>query len=90
MVLLQQGSFVSRLSVEQVHLRHRDRVFHFVSYQGQPEDRKRNRPAIDPAWFLMTAGKRWEVMPHQPDQEQAERDSLFTAWLEQHVFVPSI
>jgi hypothetical protein len=81
---------VSKLTVEQVHLRHRDRVFHFVSYQGQPEDRKRNRAAIDPAWFLMNAGKRWEVMPHQPDQAPAARDSLFAAWLEQHVFASTI
>lgn len=77
---------MSKPTVEQVHLRHRDRVFHFVSYPGQPGDRKRNRAAIDPAWFLMTAGKRWEVMPHQPDQPESLRDKLFAAWLEQHVF----
>jgi len=81
---------MTKLAVEQVHLRHRDRIFHFVSYQGQPADHKRNRAAIDPAWFLMTAGKRWEVMPHTPDQAQAERDHLFTAWLEQHVFASTV
>lgn len=77
---------MTKLSVEQVHLRHRNRVFHFVSYQGQPEDPKKKRAAIDPAWFLMNAGKRWEVMPHQPDQAEAERDHLFAVWLERYVF----
>lgn len=81
---------MSKLSVEQVHLLHRGRVFHFVLYEGQPEDRKRNRAAIDPAWFLMTAGKRWEVMPHAPDQAEPVRDGLFAAWLERNVFPSAI
>jgi hypothetical protein len=38
----------------------------------------------------MNAGKRWEVMPHQPDQAPAVRDNLFAAWLEQHVFASTI
>jgi len=81
---------VSKHTVEQVHLRHRGRVFHFVSYEGHPEDRKKNRAATDPAWFLMNAGKRWEVMPHQPSQEQGERDGLFAAWLERYVFASTV
>lgn len=78
-----------KLSVEQVRLRLRGREFHFVSYEGQPEDRKKNLAATDPAWFLMNGGRRWEVMPHLPQQEPEERDRLLTAWLEQHAFVPT-
>lgn len=78
---------MSKLSVEQVRLRHRGREFHFVSYEGQPENPKKHQAATGPAWFLMNGGRRWEVMPHQPDQEHEERDRFFTAWLERHVFV---
>ena len=81
---------MSKHSVEQVHLRHRGRVFHFVSYEGHPEDRKKNLAATDPAWYLMNAGKRWEVMPHQADQEQGERDGLFAVWLERYVFASAV
>jgi hypothetical protein len=35
----------------------------------------------------MNAGKRWEVMPHQPKQESEVLDRLFTEWLEAHVFM---
>lgn len=81
---------MSKHTVEQVRLRHRGREFHFVSYEGQPENLKKNQPATDPAWFLMNAGRRWEVMPHQPNQEHEERDRLFAAWLERYVFEPTV
>ncbi len=80
---------MSKHDVEQVRLTHRDREFHFVSYQGQPANRKKNQAATDPAWFLISAGRRWEVMPHQPHQEHEERDRLFAAWLERNVFPPT-
>ena len=44
------------------------------------------RPATVPTWFLMSAGKRWAVMPHQRGQDEAEVDRLLTQWLEKHVF----
>jgi hypothetical protein len=80
---------MSKHTVEQVRLTHRGREFHFVSYEGQLENLKKNQPATDPAWFLMSAGTRWEVMPHQPHQAREELDRLFTAWLERHVFARS-
>lgn len=80
---------MSRPAVEQVRLVHRGRQFHFVSYEGRPGNPKKNQPATGPAWFLMSAGTRWEVMPHQPYQEPEELNRQFTAWLEQHVFAPA-
>lgn len=77
---------MSRLSVEQRRITYRGREFHFVSYEGTPADTKRQRPAVAPAWFLMSAGKRWEVMPHTPAQDPDETDRLLTEWIEGHVF----
>ena len=76
--------------VQQVYLRHRGRSFHFVSYEGHPADLKKHQAATGPAWFLISAGKRWEVMPYQLEQQDEERDRLFTAWLESHVFQPTV
>src|SRR3970040_2649667 len=61
LVLSGQRSLVSKHTVEQVHLRHRGRVFHFVSYEGRAEDRQKNRAATDPSWFLMDSGTRGGV-----------------------------
>jgi len=80
---------MSKQTVEQVRLTHRGRSFHFVSYEGHPGSLKRSEPATDPAWFLMSAGTRWQVMPHHAGQEPGERDRLLTAWLDGHVFAPT-
>jgi hypothetical protein len=77
---------MSKFTAEQRRLVYRGREFHFVSYEGQRANPKRDLPATQPTWFLMSAGKRWEVMPHQPGQEREELDCLLTAWLEAHVF----
>lgn len=77
---------MAKLSVEQHRLTHRGRAFHFVSYEGQPANPKRNQDAIEPAWFLMLAGKRWEVMPHVPGQDESELTQRFTEWLDEHAF----
>ncbi len=77
---------MSRLLVEQRRLRYRGREFHFVSYDGVPANPKRSQPATEPAWWLMSAGTRWEVMPFHPGRDAAELDSAFTAWLDEHVF----
>lgn len=77
---------MSRPLVEQRRLQYRGREFHFVSYDGMPAKPKRAQPATAPAWWLMSAGTRWEVMPFQPGQDAAELDRAFTAWLDAHVF----
>lgn len=77
---------MAKYSVEQRRLVHRGREFHFVLYEGQPANPKRELPAKEPTWWLMSAGKRWEVMPFQPDQAEPELDRLLIAWLDEHVF----
>ena len=77
---------MSKIKTEQRHLTHRGREFHFVSYEGQPGNVARQQTASGPSWFLMSAGKRWEVMPHDPAVELSELDRLLTAWLESHIF----
>ncbi len=77
---------MSKYAAEQRRLTYRGREFHFVSYEGQRANPKREQLATDPAWFLMNAGTRWEVMPHQPGQAREELDRLFAEWLEIHVF----
>jgi len=76
----------SRYQVEQRHISHRGRKFHFVSYEGRPANTARNEPATEAAWYLVNAGHRWEVMPQQRDQELDELDRQLTEWLDQHVF----
>jgi hypothetical protein len=75
----------SRYTVEQRHITHRGRMFRFVSYEGQRANAARKEPAIEPAWFLVNAGYRLEVMPQQPGQEPDEVDRLLTKWLETNV-----
>jgi hypothetical protein len=72
--------------VEQRRLVYRGREFHFVSYDGLPANPKRGEPATAPAWWLMSSGTRWEVMPFQPGAAQEELDRRFTEWLDANVF----
>jgi len=80
---------MSRPTVEQHRLHYRGREFHFVSYEGLPANPKRAQPATAPAWWLMSAGTRWEVMPFEPGLDAEALDQAFTAWLDTHVFTPS-
>ncbi len=77
---------MSRPVCEQRRLKHRGREFHFVSYDGQPANPKQSQPATDPAWWLMSGGRRWEVMPYHAEQDAGELDLAFIAWLDTHVF----
>ncbi len=77
---------MSRPAVEQRRLQYRGREFHFVSYDGQAANAKRAQPATAPAWWLMSAGTRWEVMPFHPGRDEAELDRAFRAWLDANAF----
>lgn len=77
---------MTRLAVQQAHFSHRGRAFHFVAYDGLPGNVAQGREAVAPTWYLMSAGKRWEVMPEVAAQPDDERDVQFAQWLDQHVF----
>ena len=78
---------MSRPVVQQRRLFYRGRMFHFVSYDGLPADPKRALAATAAAWWLMSGGTRWEVMPFHPDGDEAELERGFTAWLDAHAFM---
>jgi len=77
---------MSRPTVEQRRLQYRGREFHFVSYDGLPANAKRAQLATAPAWWLMSAGTRWEVMPFHSGDDEASLDRAFMAWLDANVF----
>jgi broad specificity phosphatase PhoE len=64
----------------------RGRQFHFISYEGVRADKRREREATPPTWFLLNAGKRWPVFPEIPGEDEAEVDRRLVAWLEANVF----
>ena len=68
------------------YLTHRDRDFHFVSYDGLRADPRRGQEATVPTWFLTNAGKRWPVMPQSLEEGDEAVDARLIAWLEQCVF----
>jgi hypothetical protein len=80
---------VTRHPVEQRRFTYRGREFHFVSYDGLPANPKRAQQATAAAWWLMSGGRRWEVMPFQPGQTPHELDPQFIAWLDANVFPSS-
>lgn len=77
---------MSGYKTEQRRVVHRGREFHFVTYEGELANPARLRIAIEPAWFLMHAGKRWAVMPHQIGQETDTVERELTRWLDRNVF----
>jgi hypothetical protein len=77
---------VSAYKTQQHRLVHRGRAFHFVSYEGQPADMKKQTDAVPPSWYVMLGGKRWSVMVQAIEAEPAELDRLFGQWLDVHVF----
>lgn len=77
---------MSKAKIEQRRVTVRGREFHFVSYEGQPGNTTRMIEATGPSWFLMSAGKRWSVMPHDPGQPVDQTDQMLTQWLEANIF----
>lgn len=67
--------------VEQCHVRTSGRVFHFVSYDGEPANEKRGIAAMPAMWYLMGPGKRWPVMPQIAGQEPEAIESALLRWV---------
>jgi hypothetical protein len=77
---------MSAYKTQQHHLVHRGRAFHFVSYEGQAADMKKQLEAKPATWYAMLAGKRWPVAEQVGETEPAELDRQFAQWLDEHVF----
>lgn len=71
---------------DQCRIVHRGREFHFVSYDGHVANIAKGEVAAPAMWYLMMAGKRYEVMPQEAGQPATERDLLLADWLDTHVF----
>jgi hypothetical protein len=65
---------------------HRDRRFHFVSYEGRRADVGRHQEELPACWYLMAAGKRVMVMEQVIGLEQTELHRQLTDWLDRNVF----
>ena len=52
-----------------------------MSYEGRNANPARKQEAIDDAWFLMSSGRRWEVMPHRVGDDAEDVDRRLVAWL---------
>ena len=77
---------MSSYKTQQHRLVHRGRPFHFVSYEGQAADMKRQTAAVPPTWYVMLAGKRWAVVTQAAEVEPAELERQFAVWLDENVF----
>ena len=71
--------------VQQRQIIYRSKAYQFVSYDGLPADAARGHTASSAAWFLMSAGKRWEVMPQLVGQDEVELDRTLLDWLKQTI-----
>ncbi len=79
---------MSGYKTDQRRVVHRGREFHFVSYEGHSADPAKDRSAVPATWFLMSAGKRWEVGPQIAGQETADLQARLVQWLDEHIFGP--
>lgn len=66
----------------------RGRAFHFVSYAGKRANPDRGQAEGFAAWFLMSAGTRWEVAPQLIGEEPADTDRRLLEWLERTMDAP--
>ena len=65
---------------------HRNRPFHFVSYEGRRGDATGQHPEVPAGWFLMAGGKRHKVMDQVVGIERADLLVQLTDWLDSNVF----
>ena len=80
---------MSSYKIEQHRVTYRGRQFHFVSYDGEPANARRDAPAVPPMWYLMGPGKRWPVMPQVAGQSDDEVTQALLGWLKDQGLGPS-
>lgn len=80
---------VSTYKVEQQHVQHAGRDFHFVSYDAQPANERKGETAVPPMWYLMGPARRWPVMPHTHGQAEPDLQKALVSWLKEQGLVPA-
>lgn len=66
---------------QQRHITIDGRPFHFVAYEGQPENRKRNQASEPAMWYLMVSGRRFPVGPFVATHSPEQLDKLLCKWV---------
>jgi hypothetical protein len=80
---------VTSYKVEQRRLTYHGRDFHFVSYDGNPEDERRGMPAMPAMWYLMGPGRRWPAVPQVPGQADEALEHALVGWLKNQGLGPT-
>ena len=80
---------MSTYKVEQQHVQHAGRDFHFVSYDAQPANERKGETAVPPMWYLMGPARRWPVMPHTHGQAELDLQKALVGWLKEQGLVPA-
>lgn len=75
---------MSSYRVEQRRVVHRGKEWHFVSYEG--EIVKQTKAQLAPMWYLISSGKRWQVMEQVQGQDAIELDRQLVDWLDRTIF----
>lgn len=65
---------------DQYYLTLHGRALHFVAYAATPANGRRHEAAQPAMWYLMSEGKRHQVMPHVADQPLPELDLTLRRW----------
>ena len=76
---------MSSFKPQQRYLTFQGRAFHFVAYEGRPENLARNQPEEPPMWYLMLEGRRCPVTPFVTDQTVEQIDRMLARWLQRNV-----
>lgn len=72
----------------QRRLTRQGREFHFVSTEGVRANPARGIEEEGPMWCLMSAGKRWPVMPEVPGADEAAVDAQLLDWIDANMTAP--
>jgi hypothetical protein len=65
---------------------YRGRPFHFVSYEAQSANPRKNQPAMPATWYLLSSGNRWPAIPLEVGRTDEELDAQLSKWLDTEVF----